>query len=187
MTERRCERAQSGKQADRYAGSTRDDLVAQIEHLEHLVLRAAQREICGFIPSVLERLANLPAVNGFDEDSRICANQSAGPSFLEQLFRARHEHDYVHWQDSFERVIQRECQRVIGDAETWNSLQFDLILEASSIEACNRKVEVPNTAEKWSTRLLFETVLDELMEGDMDTVRERGTSVPDEDTKEDQE
>ncbi|WP_347917120.1 hypothetical protein [Paracoccus marcusii] len=151
--------------------------MAQIEHLEHLVLRAAQREIYGFIPSVLERLANVPAINGFDGDSWIRANQSAGPSFLEQLFRARHEHDYVHWQDGFERVIQQECQRVIGEAETWNSLQFDLILEASSTEEWKGKVEVPSTAERWSTRLLFETVLDELMEGDMDTVRERGISV----------
>lgn len=100
-----------------------------------------------------------------DED---CWNEN--DSFLQQWFSLRHEDDFRFRKEAFERVIERECRNVIGNADDWNALLVEIITAA--VSAQQPEVRVPTDLEEWAVRHVYKAVLAALLYGDMEMVRE---------------
>lgn len=154
------------------------------EH-EDLLLRCADHEIDTFVKPVLERLIRRPSLAQLgDEGAWPFAGSLEEAGFLNHFFWAKWEHLYdQYWQASFEDVMRRECENVIGKINDWSSLHFDLF------EACCRIKEevlvIPSSVEKWAARRLERRVYDLLIDGDMDTVRDWGVDLPDDEDDDD--
>jgi hypothetical protein len=170
-----------------HSSSSRQDLLELIEEQEILLLRGADREIESFVKPVLERLAKKPSLAHLgDEGEWPFTGSLEEAGFLSHFFWAQWEHLYDrYWRRSFEDAILRECQSAIGNINDWSSFQHDLFEACRCVEQGLEPTTL--TVEKWTARNLALKVYDLLIDGDMDTVRDCGVDVyDDEDEDEDE-
>lgn len=139
---------------------------------EELLLRCADHEIDAFVKPVLALLTKKPSLAHLGDEGAwpfLGSFEEAG--FLAHFFWAKWEHLYdQYWRASFEDVMRRECENVIGKINDWSPYHFDLFEACCRIE--EEVVAIPSSVEKWAVRKLERRVYDLLIDGDMDTVRD---------------
>lgn len=162
----------------RFECTERPNLIETIDGLHQLVSRCAEKAIMAHVQPALTRLLGYPAFQGFDDErsGRGLATNSA--NFLDQFFWARWDESFGHWQEAFDAAIRKACARTVGKAETWEDLTFDLISTAAKIERDGLSI---GDFEAWAVEALFQEARVLLLNGNMDTVKDWGVAVPDQD------